>query len=141
MKTIKTFALALSLSFGFAAAAHAGEGRGQVQVPASAAKAVVAGPIAIAAYSEFSGAKLFVVDAVTGTDKDCQAAARLWDAAAPATGKIQKASLGSALAGDKVETLSVGAGQIACVASVSDRNIELLWKSKGAPAATMLARR
>jgi hypothetical protein len=127
MKTIKTLALVLSLSFGFAAAAHAGEGRGQVQVPAAAAKAVVAGPIAIAAYSEFSGAKLFVVDAVTGTDKDCQAAA-------------QK-NLGSALAGDKVETISVGAGQIACVASTGDRNIELLWKSKGAPAATMLARR
>jgi hypothetical protein len=126
MKTIKTFALVLSLSLGFAAAAHAGEGRGQVEVPASAAKAVVVGPIAIAAYSEFSGAKLFVVDAVTGTDRDCQAAQK---------------SLGSALAGDKVETLSVGAGQIACVASTGDRKIELLWKSKGAPAPTMLARR
>jgi hypothetical protein len=127
MKTIKTFALVLSLSFGFAAAAHAGEGRGQVQVPASGAKAVVVGPVAIATYSEFSGAKLFVVDAVTGTDKDCQAAA-------------QKA-LGSALAGDKVETLSVGPGQIACVASTGDRHIELLWKSKGAPAPKMVASR
>jgi hypothetical protein len=125
MKTIKTFALALSLSFGFAAAAHAGEGRGQVQVPASAAKAVVAGPIAIAAYSEFSGAKLFVVDAVTGTDKDCQSLK----------------SSGSSLAADKVETLSIGAGQIACVVSTGERNIELLWKSKGAPAQTMLASR
>jgi hypothetical protein len=126
MKTIKTLALALSLSFGFAALVHAGE-RGQVQVPASAAKAVVAGPAAIGAYSQFSGAKLFVVNAVTGTDGDCQAAA-------------QK-SVGAALAGDKVETLTVGAGQVACVVASGDRNIELLWKSKGAPAPTMLARR
>src|SRR5262249_62370172 len=128
MKTIKILSLALSLMFGFAAIAHAGEGRGQVQVPASAAKAVVVGPTAIHAYSEFSGAKLFVVDAKTGTDSDCQAAA-------------QK-SLGSALAADKVETLSVGAGQVACVASTGDRNIELLWHAqKGAPAPMMLARR
>src|SRR5262245_2967312 len=97
MKTIKILSLALSLTLGFAAIAHAGEGRGQVQVPASAAKAVVVGPTAIHAYSEFSGAKLFVVEAKTGTDSDCQAAA-------------QK-QVGSALAGDKVETLSVGAGQ------------------------------
>ena len=129
MNTIKILALALSLSFGFAAIAHAGEGRGQVQVPKSAAKAVVVGPTAISAYSEFSGAKLFVVAAVTGTDSDCQAAA-------------QK-NLGSALAGDKVETLSVGAGQIACVASTGERAIELLWHAQkgAAPAQTMLARR
>jgi hypothetical protein len=127
MKTIKTLALALSLSFGFAAIAHAGE-RGQVQVPASAAKAVVVGPTAISAYSQFSGAKLFVVDAVTGTDSDCQAAA-------------QKATA-SALAADKLETLNVGAGQVACVVAASDRNIELLWKAqKAAPAPMMLARR
>src|SRR5678815_811248 len=105
MKTIKILSLALSLSFGFAAIAHAGE-RGQVQVPASAAKAVVVGPTAISAYSEFSGAKLFVADAVTGTDSDCQAAA-------------QK-SAASALAADKVETLSIGAGKVACVVATSD---------------------
>ena len=128
MKTIKILALALSLTFGFAAIAHAGEGRGQVQVPASAAKAVVAGPTAIHAYSEFSGAKLFVVDAKTGTDSDCQAAA-------------QK-QLGSALSADKVETLSVGAGQVACVVASGNRNIELLWHAaKDAPAPLMYARR
>src|SRR5947207_7540755 len=119
MNTIKILSLALSLTFGFAAIAHAGEGRGQVQVPVSAAKAVVVGPTAIHAYSEFSGAKLFVVDAVTGTDSDCQAAA--------------KKSVGSALSADKTEMLSVGAGQIACVASTGERSIELLWHAqKGA---------
>jgi hypothetical protein len=127
MKTIKILSLALSLSFGFAAIAHAGE-RGQVQVPASAAKVVVVGPTAISAYSEFSGAKLFVAAAVTGTDRDCQTGAQT--------------SPGSALAADKMATLSVGAGQVACVVATSERNIELLWKAqKGAPAPMMLARR
>jgi hypothetical protein len=128
MKTIKTLALALSLSFGFAAIAHAGETRGQVQVPASAAKAVVAGPTAIHAYSLFSGAKLFVVDAVTGTDRDCQAGAA--KAGAPA------------LAADRVEQLTVRAGQLACVASTGDRQVELLWHaSKTAPAPVLVASR
>jgi hypothetical protein len=132
MKTIKILSLVSLLSFGFAGAASAGEGaatRGQVQVPATAAKAVVVGPTAIHAYSEFSGAKLFVADAVTGTDRDCQAAA-------------SKAGA-TALAGDKVETLTVRAGQIACVASTGTRPVELLWHtSKDAPApTTMLAKR
>lgn len=100
-----------------------------MQVPASAAKAVVVGPTAISAYSEFSGAKLFVVTAVTGTDSDCQAAAQT--------------STASPLPGDKMQTLSVGAGQLACVVASSDRNIELLWKAQkdSVPAPMMLARR
>ena len=125
MNTIKILSLALSLTFGFAAIAHAGEGRGQVQVPAAAAKVVVAGPAAIHAYSEFSGAKLFVVEAVTGTDRDCQVGA-------------SKAG-SSALAADRVETLTVRSGQIACVASTGNRSVELLWHAQGAPALTLLA--
>jgi hypothetical protein len=131
MKTITILSLVSFLSFGFASAASAGEGsatRGQVQVPAATARAVVIGPTAIHAYSEFSGAKLFVADAVTGTDRDCQVAA----AKAGAT----------TLAGDKVETVTVRAGQIACVATTGERSVELLWHaSKDAPAPTMLAKR
>src|SRR5690242_1640415 len=121
MKTIKILSFVSFLSLGLAGAASAGETRGQVQVPAAAAKAVVAGPTAIHAYSEFSGAKLFVVEAVTGTDRDCQAGAA-------------KAGT-AALTADRVETLTVRAGQVACVASAGDRSIELLWHaSKDAPA-------
>ena len=129
MKTIKILSLVSFLFLGLAGAANAGEGaatRGQVQVPATAAKAVVAGPAAIHAYSEFSGAKLYVVEAVTGTDSDCQAAA-------------SKAGA-TALAADRVETLTVGSGQVACVASTGPRTVELLWHAqKGAPAPTLLA--
>src|SRR5436190_2140561 len=102
MNTIKILSLVSFLSLGLAGAAKAGEGaatRGQVQVPAAAAKVVVAGPAAIHAYSEFSGAKLFVVEAVTGTDRDCQP-----------LGASKAGS--SALAADRVETLTVRSGQI-----------------------------
>jgi hypothetical protein len=110
------------LALGFAGIAHAADGaarRGQVNVQASAAKAVVAGPIVAKVYSGFPGAKIFVADAATGTDADCAAAA----------------ARGTALPADHVETVSVGAGQIACVASTGERSIELLWKAQsGSPA-------
>jgi poly-gamma-glutamate capsule biosynthesis protein CapA/YwtB (metallophosphatase superfamily) len=85
-------------------------------VPVTAAKAVVAGPIAIHAYSAFSGAKLFVIDAGTATDGHCEAAAR--------------SIAGTELSADKVEMFSVGAGQVACVASTGSRQIELLWHAR-----------
>jgi hypothetical protein len=129
MKTNKLLALASFLALGFAGAgiAHAGEGtqRGQVQLAAAAAKAVVVGPAAIHAYSQFSGATLFVVDVVTGTDHDCAAAA---------------ARGGRALAADQIASLTLQAGQMACVASTGDRGIELLWHArKAAPAPMMVA--
>ena len=103
--------------------------RGTVEVQGQAAKAVVTGPVAIHAYSAFSGASLFIVNAVTGTDVDCLG--------------TRTAAPTSVLA-DQVQTLTVGAGQVACVATTNVRGSELLWhaqKSGVSPAPMMLARR
>jgi hypothetical protein len=54
-----------------------------------------------------------------------------------ATGKAQTAT---ALPADRIETLTVAAGQVACVASTGDRNIELLWHVQGT-ATTLVAKR
>jgi len=115
-----------------AGAAHAQEEgrpkRGTVVVDGQKAKAIVVGPVAIHAYSEFSGAKLFVVNAVSGTDRDCAVGA----------------ALGSAVAADHVQTLTIGAGQVACVATTSVRGTELLWhaqKGDASSAATLVASR
>jgi len=111
-------ALLASLSLAGAAAgtAHAQEAsapsRGTVQVDGPVAKAVVVGPVAIHAYSAFSGATLFVVRAVTGSDRDC---------AGP------RASVTASIAADRMQTLTVGAGQIACVATTAAYGSELLW--------------
>ena len=128
---MKTTTMILSLltflSFGFAGTAHAGEGaarRGQVNVQAAAAKAVVAGPVVVKMYSGFSGAKVFVADAASGTDADCEAGR------APRT----------MLQADRIETVTVAAGQVACVAS--ERKIELLWHAQpGASASPVVAKR
>ena len=106
------------LALGFAGAAHAGEGaarHGQVNVQATATKAVVAGPAVVKVYSAFSGAKVFVADAASAKDADCAAAAG--------------SAAGATLTADRVELVSVGVGQIACVASTGARPIELLWRT------------
>jgi hypothetical protein len=136
--TMKTnsmiLALVSSLSFAATGAgtAHAQEAsapkRGAIAVQAQAAKAVVAGPVAIHAYSAFSGATLFVVHAVTGTDRDCAGA---------------RAAVGASLAADHVQTLTVGAGEIACVATTAERGSELLWhvqKDAAAPSEMVASR-
>ena len=118
------------LALGFAGVAHAGEGaarRGQVNVQATAAKAVVTGPAVIKVYSGFSGAKVFVADAASATDADCVAAA----------GR----AAGTALSADRVELVSVGVGQVACVASTG-KPVELLWHAQSAtPAPALIAKR
>ena len=134
MKTtmkILTFVSFLSfLACGFAGVAHAGEGtarRGQVNVQAAAAKAVVAGPAVVKMYSGFSGAQVFVAAAASGTDADCAAAGR---------------TAGATLPADHVEVVTVAAGQVACVASTGERQIQLLWHAQpGTSALALIARR
>ena len=119
MKTAASIlALVSFVAFGFAGTAHAGEGarKGQVNVQAASTKAVIAGPAVVKVYSLIAGAKVFVADA------DCS-----------------KAQTGTALTADRIETLSVAAGQVACVASTGARNIELLWHAQpAAPVASTL---
>jgi hypothetical protein len=127
-KTISLLSLvsALTLTLG-AASAQAQETssaptRGQVSVTGAAVKTVVVGPVAIHAYSAFSGGALYTVKAVSGTDADCQ-------------GKAEGAR--TELGADKVIHFSVGAGQVACLATSTTRSFELLWhaqKDSSAPA-------
>jgi hypothetical protein len=130
MKTSSILSLVSFIALGFAGVAHAGDGaarRGQVNVQAAASKAVVAGPVAVKVYSGFSGAKVFVADATSGTDVDCAAGA---------------SRTGTALIADRVETITVGAGQVACVATTGERKVELLWHAQpAAPADAMMAKR
>ena len=128
--TMKILSLVSFLSLSFAGVARAGEGatrRGQVNVQAAAAKAVVAGPVVVKMYSGFSGAQVFVAAASSGTDADCAAAGRI---------------AGTRLPADHVETVTVAAGQVACVASTGERKIELLWHAQsGTSASALVARR
>jgi hypothetical protein len=134
-KTISTLVMVSALTFGGTAAQAADSGkasaptRGDVLVQGPSIKAVVVGPVAIHAYSEFSGGALYTARAVTGTDADCQA------------GVADGARTG--LRADTVVNFTVSAGHIACLATTTTRSFELMWHAqKDAPAAvpTMLAR-
>jgi hypothetical protein len=125
-KTISILSLvsALTLTFG-AASAHAQDTsaptRGQVSVKGAAARTVVFGPVAIHAYSAFSGGALYTVKSVSGTDADCQ-------------GKAEGSR--TELRADSVVDFKVGAGHVACLATSTPRSFELLWHArKDAPAA------
>ena len=124
--TMKILTLVSFLSLSFVGVAHAGEGaarRGQVNVQAAAAKAVVAGPAVVKMYSGFSGAQVFVAAAASGTDADCAVAGR---------------TAGTTLPADRIETVTVAAGQVACVASTGARKIELMWHAQPVTSAPAL---
>jgi hypothetical protein len=125
-KTISILSFLSALTFG-AATAQAQDTnspaptRGQVSIKGAAAKTVVFGPVAIHAYSAFSGGALYTVKSVSGTDADCQ-------------GKAEGSR--TELRADSVVDFKVGAGQVACLATSTPRNFELLWHArKDAPAA------
>jgi hypothetical protein len=122
MKT-NSMILALVSALSLAGVAQAQEAsspmRGSVAVQAQASKAVVEGPVAVHAYSQFSGATVFVVASLTGTDKDCAGA------------RLGATTLGA----DHAQTLKVGAGQLACVETTAARGSELLWHAQADRAA------
>jgi hypothetical protein len=121
-KTISTLMILSALSFG--SAAQAGETQ-RVAVNGPARKAVVAGPVAMHAYSGFSGGAIYAVRAVSGTDADCQGA--------PIGGTRAE------LPADAVIDFQVGAGQVACLETTTSRGFELLWHAqKDAPAPTVM---
>jgi hypothetical protein len=95
---------------GIAMARSANAKRGIVDARGPITKLVVAGPIALHAYSQYAGGSLYVAQAVTGTDRDCQVSA----SATP-------------IEADRIATFKVGAGQVACLKTTTTETFELLW--------------
>jgi hypothetical protein len=96
--------------------------RGTVLTKGPSVKAVRTGPAVIHAYSAFSGGGLYVVPAVTGTDADCAAGT----AKAVARGEER-------IEADRRVTLKVAASEVACLATNTKGNFELLWHAHEEP--------
>jgi hypothetical protein len=126
--TVSVVAMVGALALGVTGARAAeGAQRGQVSVAGAAGKVVVAGPVAFHAYSGFSGGTVYAARVVSGTDADC---------AQPLAGTDRPVEA------DKVLDFHVGAGQVACLETDTDRVLELLWHAqKDAPTPLTLARR
>ena len=103
--------------------AHATGKRGTVEVIGQAVKAVAAGPVLIHGYSGFSGGAIFVAPVIAGNDADCSTAL--------AQGGVRTMPL----IADRVALVPVGAGQVACLATNTERPFELLWHALAAEGA------
>ena len=126
-KKLSTLMVLSVFTLGSLAAQAAGTApqRGEVTVSGPAVRAVVAGPIALHAYSGFSGGAMYAVTSVTGTDVDCH-------------GQAVEGTR-TTLPADSVIDFRVAEGQVACLETT--RGFELLWHAqKDAPASVMLAR-
>jgi hypothetical protein len=117
MKTISlVFALASALFVQAPKAnARGADKHGTVEVTGHAVKAVTVGPVLVHGYSGFSGGAMFVARAVAGTDADC--------AAALANHAVRP----TPLVADRMAYVPVGAGQVACLVTDTQRPFELLW--------------
>jgi hypothetical protein len=89
--------------------------RGTVVVRGKGLRAVTTGPAVVHAYSAFSGGAMFVVPSVAGSDADC------------VTAFTSSTRPPSPLIADRVALISVGPGEIACLATDTERAFELLW--------------
>lgn len=87
--------------------------RGTVASTVSGTWAVVEGPRTVHAYSGFGGGELYTAPATTRTNVDCDSANQS-GAAVP-------------LPADTVVSITVSAGQVACLRTNEDRGYELLW--------------
>jgi hypothetical protein len=89
--------------------------RGEVAVRGPSVRVVVAGPVAIHAYSEFPGGSIYSAPAVTRTDKDCQLGA---GANAPVLKTVQA---------DRITSYSAREGQVVCLATDIKGSFGLAW--------------
>jgi hypothetical protein len=119
-KTLATLLTATALCLGAATArAEGGAQRGQVSVKGPTVKVIVAGPVDIHAYSGFSGASIYAALAITGTEADCRA---------------QAVRDETPVRADNILDFQVHAGEVACLATTTNRPFELLWHAqKAAP--------
>jgi hypothetical protein len=115
-KTISALTLGAALFLAATSAKANDAQRGQVSISGQDVKAVVTGPVAIHAYSGFSGGTIYATLAVTGTDADCKGQ--------PIGGTE------TAVRADSVVDFQVPAGQVVCLATTTTRPFELLWHAQ-----------
>jgi hypothetical protein len=102
--------------------------RGSIVVSGDSVKAFATGPTVVHAFSQDRGGDVYTVAGTTGTDADCLQAS--------AASRVRAKEL----LVDQRNVLAVPAGQVACVATKSDRRLELLWHTEkvGMPTNQML---
>ena len=99
--------------------------RGTVLSNSPGNRVIVAGPATVHAYAGFAGGEIYNSPVVTGADADCSSR-RQGDVAIP-------------VPADRVVSIEVPAGAVACLHTWDDGAYELLWHSLDAPRSTDVA--
>ncbi|MEO5769304.1 MAG: hypothetical protein ABIS92_13215 [Polyangia bacterium] len=99
--------------------------RGTVVSRAAATRLIVSGPATVHAYAGFTGGEIHSAPAVTGTDADCA--------------HITNGGSGAVtVPRDRVISVTVAAGDVACLRTTADRGYELLWHALAQPPVSQL---
>jgi hypothetical protein len=112
-KLIGVFVLVAGSVAGCATSPAGWASRGTVFSSSPGTRAIVTGPTTVHAYAGFGGGEIYSTRAATGTDSDCP--------------RIQQDSAAVPLPADKVISVTVPAGEIACLRTQTVRGYELLW--------------
>jgi hypothetical protein len=123
-RLIGAFILVVGSVAGCATSPAGSSVRGTVLASSPGSRAIVTGPITVHAYAGFAGGEIYNTRAAAGTDVDC--------ARAPQSGAAIP------LPADKVVSVTVAEGEVACLRTQASRGYELLWHSQPQPPSVQL---
>ena len=123
-KLIGLFVLVIGSVAGCATSPAGWAARGAVLSASPGTRAIVAGPTTMHAYAAFAGGEIYNTPTETGTDADCA--------------RIQGGAPAVQLPPDRVISVSVPAGQLACLRTRVGAGYELLWHALERPPARKL---
>jgi hypothetical protein len=92
--------------------------RGTVLLTSASARAIVAGPAVVHAFSMDHGGRVYAATAQAGSDADCAVAADV------------RQGPNADLVADSVKVVSLAPGQVACIQVDGRRSYELLWHAR-----------
>ncbi|HET6281848.1 MAG TPA: hypothetical protein VFH73_12805 [Polyangia bacterium] len=105
--------LVLGSAVGCATSPSVHVARGRVLSTSAGARAIVTGPTTVHAYAAFAGGEVYSTRVTTGTDADCA--------------HTRQGGAAVRLPADKVISVTVAAGETACLRTEARGGYELLW--------------
>jgi hypothetical protein len=115
-KLIGMIFLVVGSAAGCATSSKGWTARGTVLAGSPGTRTIVAGPMTVHAYAGFSGGEIYRTPGATGTDADC---ARVRGTAVPIP-----------VPADKVVSITIPAGEIACLRTEDSTDYELVWHAQ-----------
>ena len=115
-KLVGVILLAIGSAAGCATSPAGSLARGTVLGSSAGARAIVTGPAIVHAYAGFAGGEVYSTPAATRTDADCAG--------------NQQVGAAVLVPADRVVSITVAAGETACLRTAARGGYELLWHAR-----------